>query len=324
MMDERAGVSDAATPAALRADEFLERWHAAGLLTDAQRDAISAFEASAVVARRRLTLVAEIATYLGAVIAFAGGAAVVAPNWDRIGVIGQVGVGGAIALVGFVSGRLLVGFGESGTDRVGWFLWAIGTGGIALVVAALMNAIDPRDQAWFPVAIGVVVAGLSGVLWRNLDRPLQLATAGVGAMMTIVGGAELVDADVWVLGPVIWLGSAVLGVAAGTGRLRPRLVAWAMASVGSMIGSFVFMDANEQFAAVLAVVTAAGIVTVAMIDRSIPLVVIGVLSFFVATTTLMQVVLHGMVQRLAAALLGLLVVGVVAVRAQHLGQPRHG
>lgn len=316
--------SEVATPAERSAQEFLHRWHAAGLLTDAQREAISAFEASGVSAPRRLTLVAEIATYLGAVIAFAGGAAVVAPNWDRIGVPGQVGIGLAVAAVGFLSGRLLVGFGEAGTDRVGWFLWAVGTGGTALVATAVLNSIDPRDQAWFPLVIGVVVAAVGVALWRNLDRPLQLATAAVGVLMAVVGGAELVDADVWVLGPVIWIGAVTLGAAAQSGRVRPRLEALAVAAICSMIGSFVFMDANERFAAVLAVVTAAAIVTLAMIDRSIPLIVIGVLAFFVATISLMQIVLHGMTQRLAAALVGLLVVGVVAARAQHLDRPRHG
>lgn len=323
-MVERLGGGDRSARPPRSAQDFVERWRAAGLITDAQGEAIMASESSSGGVARRLTLVAEIATYLGAVIAFAGGAAVVAPNWREIGLAGQSGLGLVIALVGFVTGRLLVRFGESGTDRVGGFLWAVGTGGIALAVAAVMNEVDPRDQAWYPFLIGVAVVVVSGALWRNLDRPLQLGTAGVGVMIALVGGAELVDADVWVLGPVVWLGSALVGGAAAVGRLRPRTEALALAAVGSMIGSFVFMDANEEFAAILAVVTAAGIVSFAMLDRSIPLIGIGVLAFFIATTSLMQIVLHGMLQRLVAALIGLAVVGVVAVRAQRMAQPRPG
>jgi hypothetical protein len=324
-MDDESTNERVVTNAARSAEEFAKRWFDAGLLSAEQRDAVLAFERTTVaVGARRLTLVAEIATYLGAVIAFAGGAAVVAPNWERIGFVGQSMVGLAIAVVGFLAGRLIVRFGEPGADRVGWFLWAVGTGGVALAGAAAVHAAEPRDGSWYPLVIGVVVAVVSGALWRNLDRPLQLVTTGLGAILATVGAAELFDADTWVLGPVIWSGAVSVGGAAAVGRVQPRSEALAMAAVGAMIGSFVLMDANERLAAILAVVTAAGIVAFAMADRSIPLIGIGVLAFFVATTSLMQIVLHGMVQRLAAAAVGLVVVVIVAIRAQRLAQPRPG
>ena len=304
------------------ASEYVRRWYAAGLITDDQRQSILEFELQSDGRPvQRLTPVAEIATYLGGVIAFAAGAAVVAPNWSRLGLGGQVVLALAIAAVGFVVGRSFVRFGESGTNRVGWFLWAVATGGMALAAGAVVDELDPRDGAWIPFTIGIVVASVSGALWRNLDRPIQLATTGVGVLLTLVGAAELVDADTVVLAPAVWISSAAVGAVSAIGWMRPRIEALVASALGLMIGSFIFMDVSERFAAVLAVVTAAGIVGFAMFDRSMALIAVGVLAFFVATTSLMQIVLHGVVQRLIAALAGLLVVALVGLRAQRLGRP---
>lgn len=309
---------------AVTIEESLNRWVEAGLVTSEQAEAIRSFEHLGEPAPpRRLTLVAEIATYLGGVIAFAGGAAVVGPNWERLGWGGQVALSLAIAVVAFAAGWRLAGVGEPGTRRISWFLWAVGTGGVGLASASVVSAVDPRNQGWYPFAIGTAVAVVSLALWRNRDRPLQLFTAGVGLLMVLLGSGDLLDVSTWFVASAVWLLAAALGVLAAVGAVQPRLEALAIASIGLMIGSFVFTDVAQTFSAILAVATAGAIVTYAMVDRSIALVAIGVGAFFIATTSMMQTVLHGTTQRLIAALLGLAVVTAVAMRSQRLsGSPR--
>lgn len=296
-------------------------WVEAGLISSDQAEAIRHFEHLDVPETpRRLVLGAEIASYLAGVIAFAGGIAIVGPNWERLGVIGQVSLGLALALIGFVTGRWLMTLGEAGTDRLAGFLWVVGTGGVALAAAAVMNEIDPRDEAWYPIVIGAIVLPVGLLLWRNRNRPLQMLTAGVGVMLLGAGLIEMTEVSMYLAGASMWIGSFVFGALAAAHRLAPRIEALAMAAAGMMIGSFMFADENERLAAIIAAVTAAGIVGYAMVERSVPLLVIAVFAFFIATTSLMQTVLNGMVARLVAVLVGLAVVGGVAVRAQRLGR----
>lgn len=302
-------------------DEHAREWVAEGLISDHQAGAIRHFEhldeeGVQPLAPQRLTTVAEVAVYLGSVIAFAGGAAIIGPNWDALGLLGQVVLGLAIAVVGFVAGTWMVRLAEPGTVRLGSFLWAVGTGGVALAVAVVMHEIDPGEEGWVPLAIGVPVLVIGVALWRNLDRPLQLLTGVVGLVLIGAGIGGLVDVPVLVAAPILWTASFVFGLLAAVQRVHPRLVALAVSAVGLMIASFMLGDESERLAAIVAVATAAGIVAYALVDRSWPLVVLGLGAFFLAMTMAMQTVLHGMGARLVAVLGGLLVVAAVAVRAQ--------
>lgn len=302
-------------------DDHTREWVAEGLISDDQAGAIRHFEhldeeIAETLAPQRLTTVAEVAVYLGSVIAFAGGAAIIGPNWEALGLLGQVVLGLAIAAVGFVAGTWMVRLAEPGTTRLGSFLWAIGTGGVALAVAVVMQEIDPGEEGWIPLVIGIPVLAIGAALWRNLDRPLQLLTGVVGLVLIGAGLGSLVEINVLVASPILWGASLVFGVLAALGRIRPRLVALAVSSVGLMLASFMLGDESERLAAIVAVATAAGIVAYALVDRSWPLVAIGLVAFFLAMTMAMQTVLHGMGARLIAVAGGLLVVAAVAVRAQ--------
>ncbi len=296
-------------------------WVAAGLISPDQAESIKHFEhLDEPVAPQRLTNVAEVASYLGSVIAFAGGAAIIGPNWEELGVVGQVAVALAIAAIGFSVGAWLVRLGEAATMRVGSFLWAVGTGGVALAIAAVMNEIDPRDDAWYAVTIGVPVLAIGAALWRNLDRPLQLLTGGVGVLIAGGGLIGLTDVPVWIAAVTLWIVSFTFGVLAARDVVQPRLIALAVGAVGVMMGSFMFGDQSERMSAIIAVVSAAIIVAFALYDRSWPLVALGLIAFFMATVSMMQVVLHGMLARLVAVVVGLIVVAAVAMRAQRMGR----
>jgi FtsH-binding integral membrane protein len=301
-------------------DRHARAWSEAGLISAVQADSIVAFESAAdPTPEPRMTLVAELATYLGAVIAVAGGAAIVGPNWSGLRLGGQLAVGLAIAVVGFVAGTWLARLGDAGSQRVAEFLWTAGTGGTALIAGIVVHAFEPDEGAWYPSAIGVVVLAIGLTLWRGRERPLQLATSGVGAVCLGIGIAMFVDASAWIAAPIVWALAAAFGALAAQGRVRPRLLALVMASIGMMAGSFVLAQESERIASIAATATAVGLVAFAMRDRSIPLLALAMGQFFVATTSLMQTTLHGTAARAIAMVLGLVVVGWVALRAQRIG-----
>ena len=295
-------------------------WVAAGLISPDQAQSIKRFEhLDEPVPPQRLTIVTEVATYLGSVIAFAGGAAIVGRNWEKLGLVGQGAVALAIAVVGFTVGAWLVRLGEDGATRLGTFLWVVGTGGVALAVAGVVNEIDPRQGAWFAVAIGVSVLAIGVALWRNLDRPLQLLTSVAGLGIGSVGVGLLSDLPAWVGGILVWATAAGFGMFAAFDHVRPRLVALAVAAVGAMVGAVMLSDLSENLGAVAGVVTAALVVSYALYDRSVVLLAIAMAEFFVGTMAMMSTVLTGTLPRLGAVLVGLAVVAYVAVRSQRMG-----
>ena len=96
-------------------------------------------------------------------------------------------------------------------------------------------------------------------------------------------------------------------------------MALAVSAVGVMIGAMMFGAVNEDVAAIVAISTAAAVVSFALRDLLLPLLAIGMVEFFIATTSLMNTLLTGMFARLIAVLIGLGAVAYVALRAQRMG-----
>jgi hypothetical protein len=292
-------------------------WVRVGLISPDQAESIKHFEhLDEPVAPQRLTIVAEVASYLGSVIAFAGGGAIVGRYWDELGTPVQLLSAFAIAAVGFAAGTWLVHLAEAGTERLGSFLWVVGAGGVAMAAAVTMHQIDPRDPAWFAVVIGLLVLTVGLGLWRNLNRPLQMLTAAGGLVALSAGVSNLLDVSVWVVGSITWVASTAFGVVAALDHVRPRLVALAVSAAGVMVGAFVLAGQSERTAALVSMASAAMIVSFALYDRSWPLVALGLIAFFIAMMAMMQTVLRGMAAQLVAVVIGLIVVAAVAMRAQ--------
>lgn len=140
-------------------------WAGSGLISGSQAEAILHYEhVDEPMAPQRLTIVAEVAPYLGSVIAFTGGATIIGPNWDQLGLVGQAVIALAIAAIGFTAGTWLAGQGEAGTDRLGSFLWVVGTGGVALAVVGVVNEADPQHGGWFPATVGIAILSIGAML----------------------------------------------------------------------------------------------------------------------------------------------------------------
>ncbi len=304
--------------------EHAHEWVDAGLISPDQAGAIGQYElGESAASSRRLSIGAEVAAYLGSMLALMSGAVVISQQWNDMGIVGQVAIGVALAVVGFVSGALLIRQQEPGTARLASFLWVIGTGGVVVAVSAVLEQAVLNPESWNVVLVGVPIFGIGLALWRNLDRPLQLLTTLVGAGAIIGGLAGVVDAPVWAAGIGVWAAGIGAGLLARRGDLRPTLVALAASAIVAMIGGGMISDLDERVGPGIAALTAALIVFVALHDRLMPLLVIGVVGFLIATRALLSTTFTGPFASIVVTLIGLAIV-VVAVARPIRSRPDSG
>lgn len=317
------------TPRASRSPDSSDRWfddHVAGwvdhgLVSSEQIDAIRTFERTRGPEPARLSIVAELAVYLGSVLALMSGAVMVGQSWDSLGLAGRVAIGVAVAVLGFVAGARLIHLDDPAARRLASFMWVIGSGGVALVAGTLADRAEFEEPGWNLLTIGVPVLAIGAALWRNLDRPLQVLTTAVGAGLTLGGIGALLSTPQWLGGVLVWLLALGIGALAVTQRLRPELYVLGVASIAAMIGAGMLTDVSEVFGFAAATATAAGIVAVGLARHLIPILVIGVLAFLQSLQALLLTTLNGAVGAMVVAVLGLAIVIVVIVRSTRGSAP---
>jgi len=307
-------------------DEHAERWVEEGLVTSDEVEAIRAFEHRETPAPAGLSIVAELAVYLGSVLALMSGAMMVGQTWETLRTGGQVAIGVAIAALGFIAGTRLIGLGDPGTRRLASFMWLIGTGGVALTTGVLVDTAGFDEPGWNVLIVGLPVVAIGAALWRNLDRPLQVLTTAVGAGLTLGGIGALLSTPPWIGGILVWLTAVVVGALAITQRLRPELYVLAVAAIAAMIGALMLVEVSELAASIAATITAAGIVAVGLARHLVPILVVGVIAFLQSLQGLLITTLNGALAAAVVAIAGLVVVTVVVVRStrgtKHIGGPQ--
>lgn len=294
-------------------DRHVAAWVRAGIVSGDQADAIRRFEGREKEPPERLTIGAEVTSYLGSVLALMGGALVVGRRWRELGIGGQLLIAVLIAAVGLVAGRWLFRQHERAMDRLGGFMWVIGAGGVAMFVGLALDEWGPSNQAWIPFVVGISVSALGLGLWRNRDRPLQLLTAGVGAWVGAVGCSELLDLAPWYGGILFVVIGAAVAVAAAVGWLHPRLVGVGAGAASAFGGAMVLMELNEHLGPFVALVVALATVVFALADRSTVLLVLGVIATLIATEVVLATTFDGLVASTIVAALGMVIVVIALV-----------
>lgn len=296
-------------------EQHAEEWVEAGLISEEQAAGIKRHEHVGVAEpRKRLTLFAEVAAYVGSAIAVMGGAAVVSQLWEDIARVGRIAVGLVVALVGFWSGSWIARIGEAGTSRLGGFLWAIGTGGVAITSLAVLREFDPANEGLIPLVTGLAVLAVSLGLWRNLTRPMQLLTAAVGAGLSLGGLGELLDTPGWVRSLVLMVLGLTFAVAAALRKVRPRLLAVGVGAFGAFIGAFMLQDLSEHLGPAAALAVAIGLVWFALRERMVPLLVGGVIGSLVSMQALMTTTFTEAVSAVVVTVLGVAIVAYAIIQ----------
>ena len=305
-------------------DEHAGPWVEHGLVTSDQIEAIRAFEHHEAPASPRLSIVAELAVYLGSVLALMSGAMMVGQSWEALRTAGQLAIGVAIAALGFIAGTRLIRLDDPGTHRLASFMWLIGTGGVALATGVLVDTAAFDEPGWNVLIIGLPVFAIGTALWRNLDRPLQVLTTAVGAGLTLGGIGALLSTPPWIGGILVWLAAIAVGTLAIIQRLRPELYVLAVAAITAMIGAVMLADVSELTAAIAATITAGGIVAVGLARHLIPILVIGVVAFLQGLQGLLVMTLSGAPAAAVVAVAGIAVVIVVITRSTRGPKPIGG
>ena len=309
-------------------DRRASEWADAGLIDDAQRAAIVLHERGRQAALdaapepdRRLTVPAEVAVYLGSVLALTGGAVAVGNAWDGLSFPARLGLAIAIALVGLVAGRFLFDIGEAGTDRIAGFVVSLGIGGVALATGLLVDEIKPRAGAWLPLLIGSAVLIVSLAAWRNRDRPLQLATAIAGFGFAVVALVDLAGDNFWISGVVFIVAGAWLAIGGHRERIRPRFISLTGGAIGAYIGGFMLGDQNEHVGPAAALVIALVFIAYTVRAENTLLLVLGILGATIASGALLATTFNGVAAAAIIAAIGLVLVVVVITRSGRRAAP---
>ena len=305
-------------------DEHAARWVEHDLVTSDQIEAIRAFERHEAPASPRLSIVAELAVYLGSVLALMSGAMMVGQSWEALRTAGQLAIGVAIAALGFIAGTRLIRLDDPGTHRLASFMWLIGTGGVALATGVLVDTAAFDEPGWNVLIVGLPVFAIGTALWRNLDRPLQVLTTAVGAGLALGGIGALLSTPPWIGGILVWLAAIAVGTLAIIQRLRPELYVLAVAAITAMIGAVMLADVSELTAAIAATITASGIVAVGLARHLVPILVIGVIAFLQGLQGLLAMTLSGVPAAAVVAVAGIAVVIVVIARSTRGPKPIGG
>ncbi len=267
-------------------DEAVARWVDAGLIDDSQASAIRAYEGSRSVAQlpvrrsSRVPAVAEAIGYIGGVLAAVGVALLVAQAWSDLGVGGRIGVtvGGAAVLV--TAGALVREEADPAAARLRWFLWLAGTAVAGL--AAGVVAVDVGDASGAPVAlaVAVTVAGLSGVLWRGAERPLQQASA-LGGAVAVPGALVGLWTAAGPIGVAVWVAGIAVLVAGLARRTTLPVLTVAVGGLAMLVGSITAATAWEGSGQLLIVATGLGLLAVTQVpalpaDRAVLGVLAGI------------------------------------------------
>jgi hypothetical protein len=296
--------------------EHLRSWRDAGIITQEQADRIGYFEHVGEPAPpQRLSLFTEVAAYVGSVLALMGGAAVVGTTWDDLAFGARLAVGLAVMAVGFGTGTWLTRYDEPGMQRLGRFLWAVGTGGVAISAFAILTQIDPDDDGVIAVGVGAAVLVVSAALWRNADRPLQMLTTAIGFGITFGGLSALMpDTPVWV-GSIVLMGVGfVLAAGAALHRIQPRMPVIAVGSLGAYVGALMLSETSERLGSAVALVVAIIVVAFALRERMVPILVLGVGGSLIATQGLLATTFTGAGSALIVTGIGLLIVVIAIAR----------
>jgi hypothetical protein len=297
-------------------ESHLASWEDAGIITPDQHAAITALEShppETAEERPRLSLGAEVAVYLGSILALMGGAVIIGRAWEGLVFAGRLAIALAVAALGFAAGATLARFPERPTQRLASFLWLIGTGGVVLAIVALFDVTGFDHGGWNLVAIGLPITAIGAGLWRNRDLPLQFLTTIVGIGFVAGGLGEILGLPLWVGGLAVWSAAAVAGTLALVDRLHPELFVLAGAAIGVMVGGGMFgADIDERLGLALQTANAAGVVAIGLARRLNPILVLGVLGFLFGVQNLLMTAFGGALGSMGVALVGIaIVVGVL-------------
>ena len=300
-----------------------ERWLDAGLITEEQVRAITAFEQREV-SPRKIPLFTEALGYIGAILAVAGGGTAIAQVWDEVTDLGHVAILAAATILTLAGGFLLRDQEEPAMKRLMSVLWALSVGAAAATFAVSFVDLVELDEDAVPLAAAGVTSIYAGVLWAFRRRVLQAAALFVAGLVAVEGLVQFAgggEAAAWIAALVAWAYGLVWFALGWYGRVPP---AWATVPLGAIVAMWAPGVGAGEYGWLYAVgiVSAAGLMTLSITSRKLPLLGIGgVAAFIYLTSSVVRYFGDTLGVPLALAIVGsvVLVIAVVLGRTRTFG-----
>ena len=225
---------------------------------------------------------AELRSYAIEALGYLGGllvviAAVLLANryWRDLETAGRLTVFGVVAVGLVIAGRLAPADRAPEWGRLRSVLWAGATASVAGFAAIYADEVAGWQETDMALAVSGTATLAAAALWIAYRSALQQIVLMVGAMLTAGSAMNQLFDEEWTIGVGIWTVALVWVVLGWTQRLRPREMAMPLGAVGMVFGASATMTYDAGI--VLALLTVAGVVLVAVLARALPMLGAGAL-----------------------------------------------
>ena len=254
----------------------LDEWVRASLITEAQADAIRAFEDRRAPGAS-VTLITEALGYLGAALAAAAAAVLVGRSWNDASPGLRILLPGVASLVMVAAGWSLRRTEDAAIARLASVLWLLAAGLSGWFGGQLASdGFDASDQGVvLGVAIGVTVTAVPLYLVRR--RTLQQLAVITGLMILAAG-------TFWGSGMSVGLAYLIIGLAwtalGWMGRAEPRRVSLTLGPLAALTGALVASGDRTSLGVWLGIAVSVGLVAASVSLRHTPMLGLGVAGLF--------------------------------------------
>jgi len=304
---------------------LLETWVADQLITPEQADRILVRGQVTVQAPlpeqqrpARSSVVIEALGYLGGVIILVASILVASLYWDQVATTARLVILGSVAGLLLAAGSAVPERLEDVGVRLRSVLLLLSTGALAGFLAVLgADALDMADQDVFLlISAGATVYAIG--LWLMSENLVQQLAVMLGVMVTAAALTNELDVSQALPGVAVW-GVALIWVVLGWGGvLEPRRFVMVVGAAGMFVGAMTTIPTNAGN--VLALLTAAAVVTSAVLFRDLLLLAVGA---FGTLLVLPAVITEWFPGRLAAPIAMLAVGAALVGAALFVARRRH-
>ncbi|MDP3891151.1 DUF2157 domain-containing protein [Nocardioides sp.] len=276
----------------------------------------------------RSPLIIEALGYLGGVIILVASSLIASLYWDQVATAARLVIVGGVAAVLLAAGFAVPERLKDVGVRFRSVVWLLSTGAFSGFVGMLgADALNMAAEDVFQLTSSCVAAYAAG-LWLISRTLVQQLTLMVGAMLTAAALTNALAASDALPGFAVW-GVALVWLLLGWGGLlEPSRLVMVCGAAGMFIGAMTTIPAHAGI--VLALVTAAAVVSTAVLFRDLLLLAVGALGTLqVLPASVIELFPGDLAAPIALLVVGTLLVGagLFIARRRHIkpetGPPAH-
>lgn len=263
--------------------EHLSDWVDHQLLDPGEAERIGDYE-RAHVEPRRISAVAEIVGYVGALLVLAAGGSLYAQQWEHLGHWTRIAAPAVAAIAALLTGVVLMRSDDLSFRRLAAVLWMLSVGLVAgaTSVAVIDSPSGASDASLF--VVGSIALAYGAVLY-GFCKQATTQFAMFAAVIATVSGVVLwvspePNAPLWFVLPLTAIG--IVWVAAGAASaLVPRSTALVLGSALALyVPQFLVGTSTPWVAFVLGLAVAVGLLVASTWLRSTPVLILSAIGLF--------------------------------------------